>query len=182
MINVIIDELTLCLKEAETGTLVETEAIPIRDTQLLKGYNRKNGWYVNWPSLLKENEVYALVIKDTSDIQGLVALRNDVTNDSVYVAWMCTSPTNNKLLTSKIKYEGVGGHLFAIAIQKSIDYGNGGYIYGFASNQKLLNHYMEKLGARHIGMLHPYHFSIDESRAKQIKEVYNFEWSDKPNE
>lgn len=59
---------------------------------------------------------------------------------AVYIAWMCASPDNNKLLTDDIKYLGIGGHLFAIAAQKSVDFGFEGYMYGFAANQDFLEH------------------------------------------
>ena len=57
MINVMIDEFTPCLKDAKTGELVQTEVIRIKRKSFLRKYNKKNGWYVNWESLLDENEV-----------------------------------------------------------------------------------------------------------------------------
>lgn len=48
--------------------------------------------------LLQEHEVYALVVKGTVDIQGLVALSRNNDFHAVYVAWMCTAPQNNKML------------------------------------------------------------------------------------
>lgn len=84
---------------------------------------------------------------------------------------MCTSPDNNKLLTDDIRYLGVGGHLFAIAAQKSVDYGYDGYMYGFAANKELLDHYVETFNGEVIGVLHPYQFAIDEVNAKKIMEV-----------
>lgn len=40
-----------------------------------------------------------------------------------YNKWMCAAPQNNKQLADEPKYSGVGGHLFAIAGKKSVDYG-----------------------------------------------------------
>ncbi len=40
---------------------------------------------------------------------------------AVYVTWMCSSPENNPRIAEDIKYKGVGGHLFAIAANKSIE-------------------------------------------------------------
>lgn len=88
-------------------------------------------------------------------------------------AFLCTSPDNNKLLTDDIRYLGVGGHLFAIAAQKSVDYGYDGYMYGFAANKELLDHYVETFNGEVIGVLHPYQFAIDEVNAKKIMEVYD---------
>jgi hypothetical protein len=33
-----------------------------------------NGWYTNWAELANENEIYALVVEGSVDIQGLVAV------------------------------------------------------------------------------------------------------------
>ncbi|MBP0958479.1 MAG: hypothetical protein J5997_14080 [Oscillospiraceae bacterium] len=91
---------------------------------------------------------------------------------------MCTGPENNKLISDSVKYLGVGGHLFAIAAQKSIEYGYEGFMYGFAANQELLNHYVNVFNAEYIGILHPYQFAIDSLNAKRIVEVYDYEWTD----
>ena len=47
MINVFIDEITLCLSDAKTGELVQTEVIQITRKSFLKKYNKKNGWYTD---------------------------------------------------------------------------------------------------------------------------------------
>ncbi|MCQ2510142.1 MAG: hypothetical protein MJ116_06725 [Lachnospiraceae bacterium] len=178
MINVIIDEFTPCLKDAKTGELVQTEVIRIRRKTFLRKYNKKNGWYVNWETLADENEIYALVVEGSVDIQGLVAVAKDQDLKAVYITWMCTSPDNNKLISDDVKYLGVGGHLFAIAAQKSIEYGYDGFMYGFAADQKLLDHYINAFKGEYIGMLHPYQFAIDERSAVNIMEVYDYEWTD----
>lgn len=46
---------------------------------------------------------------------------------------MCTAPQNNKLLVNEPKYSGVGGHLFAIAANKSVEYNYNGAITGNAA-------------------------------------------------
>ncbi|MCD8130870.1 MAG: hypothetical protein LUE16_06255 [Lachnospiraceae bacterium] len=178
MINVIIDEFTSCLKDSKTGELVQTEVIRIRRKSFLRKYNKKNGWYVNWETLADENEIYALVVEGSVDIQGMVAIAKDRDTRAVYIAWMCVSPDNNKLITDEIRYLGIGGHLFAIAAQKSIEYEFDGYMYGFAANQELLDHYIKVFHGEYIGMLHPYQFAIDEATAAQIREVYDYEWTD----
>lgn len=178
MINVWIDGFTPCLKDMKTGELVQTEVIRIRRKSFLRKYNKRNGWYVNWASLADENEIYALVVEGSVDIQGLIALTPDNEMKAVYIAWMCTCPENNKLLADDVRYQGVGGHLFAIAAQKSIDYGYGGFMYGFAANQDLLNHYVNVFNGEVIAVLHPYQFAIDEENAKKIMEVYDYEWTD----
>lgn len=57
---------------------------------------------------------------------------------AVYIAWMCTAPHNNKLIVETSKYLGVGGHLFAIAAQRSAEAGFGGAMTGFAANKELV--------------------------------------------
>ena len=75
------------------------------------------------------------------------------------------------------KYEGVGGHLFAIAVDKSIRWGHGGAVYGFAANEELLNHYLKVFNGEYIGVLHKYHFWIPEKSALKLLEVYHYEWN-----
>ena len=139
MINVWIDEFTPCLKDSLTGELVQTEVIRIVRKSFLRKYNEKNGWYVNWSDLLEENEVYALVVEGSVDIQGLVAVSKNEDMKACYVCWMCASPENNKEIAENVKYTGIGGHLFAIAAKKSCDFGYDGLLTGFAANWKALN-------------------------------------------
>ena len=178
MINVWIDELTPCLRDAETNELVDTEVLRIKRKSFLQKYSKKNGWYVNWADLLESYEVYALVLEGTIDIQGLVAVKRDVERGATYIAWMCASPENNKQIRENVRFNGVGGHLFAIAIQKSVDYGQQGAVYGFAANEELLEHYMDKFHANYVGILHKYHFAIDDVYADKIMEEYTYAWTD----
>lgn len=177
MVNVFIDEFTPCLKDVKTGELVQTEVIRITRKTFLKKYNEQNGWYTDWDKLLDENEVYALVVEGSVDIQGLVALACDENSKAVYISWMCASPENNHQINDTVKYLGVGGHLFAIAAKKSVDFGFNGMMYGFAANQDLLEHYQKVFNAEFIGILHPYQFAIDEENARKIMEVYTYEWT-----
>ncbi len=94
MINVIINEFTPCLKDAQTGELVQTEVIRIKRKSFLRKYNQKNGWYTNWADLADENEIYALVVEGSVDIQGLVAIKANPDMQAMYIVWMCTSPNN----------------------------------------------------------------------------------------
>ena len=178
MINVWIDEFTPCLKDALTGDIIETEVVQITRKSYLSKYNKRTQWYINWGDLLTENEVYALVIKGTTDIQGLIALKPNEDYKAVYVTWMCAAPHNNKEIVDTPKYLGVGGHLFAIGIDKSIQYGYSGVVTGFAADEKLLQHYCEVFNAFPLRTLHQFHFMIDEVNAEKIKEAYIYEWTD----
>ena len=104
---------TITKSEAENLIIVQTEVIRIKRKSFLKKYNEKNGWYVNWADLLDENEVYALVVEGSVDIQGLVAVAKNEDMQAVYICWMCANPQNNKEIVEQVKYVGVGGHLFA---------------------------------------------------------------------
>ena len=177
MITVIIDELTPCLIDNRTGEVVPTEVIKIGRKSFLSKYNKKTGWYVNWAKLADENEIYALVLRGTVDIQGLIAVKPVVDFQAVFITWMCTAPSNNSLITTEPKYAGVGGHLFAIATDLSVKMEFGGTITGYAANADLASHYQEKFNAEVIGMLHPYHILIDEINAEKIREVYDYEWT-----
>lgn len=178
MICFMIDELTPCLKDTETGDIVETEVIQIKRKSFLSKYNKRTGWIVNWSELLKNNEVYALVIKGTVDIQGLVALRNDISSNAVYIQWAVAAPQNNKWDFNHQKYSGVGGHLFAIAIAKSFEFGYDGTIYGDAVNENVLKHYINAFSAIHIPTRSfPYRIIIAGEDAKNIWEVYQFDWN-----
>lgn len=180
MINVWIDEMTPCLKDNLTGELMPTEVLRVRRRSFLQKFNKKNGWYVNWAELLKDNmvEVYALVVAGTVDIQGLVALQKSDDMQAVYIVWMCAAPQNNKLLVNEPKYLGVGGHLFAIAANKSVEYNYHGAITGNAANAELLKHYCKTFHADFLGILHPYQMMINEENAAKIMEVYDYEWTD----
>ena len=178
MICVWIDDITPCLKDSFTGDIVETEVIRIRRSSFLKKFNESSGWYVNWSELAKENEIYALVIAGTVDIQGLVAIQQVADYRSVYVTWMVSAPGNNKEIVDVPRYLGVGGHLFAIAIHKSVEYGYDGVITGFAANEKLLDHYVDRFHALPVQILHPYHFVIEGEAAQEEVNTYDYTWTD----
>ena len=52
-----------------------------------------------------------------------------------------------------------------------------GFIYGFALNKKILNHYIEALGATYLGVLHPYQFAVKTEASRKLLEVYTYEWN-----
>lgn len=176
-INIWIDEIVPCLKDTVTGEMKETVVFKIESRSYLKQYTEQNGWQINWIELPADVEVYELALKDTKEIQGLVAVKNDVNSRAAFLHWACTAPQNNKHDFGKQKYSGVGGHLFAIAADKSVQWGYEGAMHGFALNKELLEHYMEKFNAEFLGMLHDYQFFINENDAKKLLEVYNYEWN-----
>lgn len=178
MVTVWIDELTPCLKNSKTGQIIKTEVIRIKRKSFLKNYSKKTGWGTDWSKLVDHCEIYALVLKGTVDIQGMIAISPSSDMQAVYVEWMCSAPNNNHQIVENPEFKGVGGHLFAIAVQKSMEYGFDGVLTGFAANEKLLKHYKKVFSAEHLGILHPYQFAIMEDESRKIMEVYDYEWTD----
>ena len=176
-VNIWIDEIVPCLKDTSSGELKDTVVFRIETKSFLEKFNTNSGWHVNWGKIPKDVEVYALTLKDNiSEIQGLIGLKKDDSAKAAYIHWACTAPHNNKHDTGNQRYVGVGGHLFALACEKSIEWGYDGAVHGFAANEKLLEHYVEKLHAEPLCMLHQYQFFIDEIHAQELLEVYNYEW------
>jgi len=173
-----LDDIVPCLKDAQSGALFETVVFKIESRAYLKKFNNSNGWHINWSEVPKNIEIYALALRDNNEIQGLIGILNDKNSNAAYIHWACTAPHNNKQEFGVQKYSGVGGHLFAIAADKAMQWGYEGVMHGFAANEKLLKHYIEKLGAEYLGMLHQYQFMINETKAKELLEVYSYEWNE----
>lgn len=176
-IDIWIDTIVPCLKNTTSGEIKETVVFKIESRAYLKQFKAKDGWHINWNEIPRDVEVFALALKENNEIQGLIGVRNDIQSHAAYLHWACTAPWNNKHEFGKQKYEGVGGHLFAIAADKSMQWGYCGAMHGFAANLELLNHYIEKFGAEYLGMLHVYQFFIDEISAQKLLEVYSYEWN-----
>ncbi len=123
-------------------------------------------------------QAYAVAVKGTVSIQGLVAVRRDDDMKSSFVSWMVAAPHNNPQMCEFKRYNGVGGHLFAIAAQRSFEYGYECVISGFAANADLMKHYIEVFDAEPICMLHEYQIFISEEAGAKIREVYDYEWTD----
>ena len=176
-VGIWLDEIVPCLKDTETGEIKETVVFRIESRSFLKKFNEKNGWGIDWIEVPNDVDVFALALKENNEIQGLVGVRNDNGPKAAYLHWACTAPHNNKRLYGTQRYSGVGGHLFAVAVDKSIQWGYDGVIFGFALNNELLNHYIGVLGCSHIGALHPYHFILGPIAAKKLLETYTYEWN-----
>lgn len=163
-----IDRFTPCLVETSSGEIVDTQ-YSLATTEDLK----TSGWNFNWSdSDLRNSEVYKLTLKGDNKIQGLVALNDFKKDNAVYVKLAESAPHN---IGKNKKYDGVGGHLFAIAIKKSIERGYGGFVFMDAKNIELVEHYHKTLGAVHIGGVHPYRMYIDEDNAQKILDYYTLE-------
>lgn len=175
MIPFTIDEITACLKDVATGDTVETEVVRIKRESFLAKFNERTGWYVDWSKFPKEVEIYALVLKGTMEIQGLIAIESQPDAKAVHIHWACTAPHNNVWENGKKKYSGVGGHLFSIAGNKSTE---DGFVFAEAMNKEILEHYQNYFGAELFPFgepPHPYRFIINEENMRKIIEEYTYE-------
>lgn len=178
ILNIEIDELVPCLKDVKTGEIVKTEAFKVIDRSSLKKYSEKTGWNTNWYDLSKNNEIYAVCVKGSDEIQGLIAFHYDKEAGGMYLNWASAAPWNVKEHTGGTqKYSGVGGHLFAIAAEKTLEMDpKTGWMYGFAKNKRLVDHYKKEFFAEHAPYFHPNQIIIDTPGLYQLLEKYNYEW------
>lgn len=178
MITFKIDEVIPCLKSVETGKIYETKVVKISTKKILKTFNKSTGWHVNWSKFPQVTEIYALIIKNTKDIQGMIAVQYDDEASAVYVNWACVAPHNNIWQYGKKTYSGVGGHLLAIASDLSVKHGYEGFIYGEAMDKELFDYYCMEFGAQALPALHnPYRFMLSDEATRHIREVYTYEWT-----
>ena len=178
MISFIVDETFPCLKKIDTGDIVETEVARVKRKSFLSHFNKRNGWEVNWNKFGLDVEIYALLLKGTTDVQGMIAISYDDNAKAVYLQWGCTSPNNNIWRYGKQEYAGVGGHLIAIASDMSERHGYDGFIVAEAIDNKLYNYYISKFSALplpQIGSMNPYRFMLSDASTRKIREVYNYE-------
>ncbi len=175
-INVEVDEFVPCLKDAETGEIVETEVREISDKSILSECTEENGWAFPWNTPPENYDIYSLNVKNSNIIEGLIALKPDEKYWGVHMFWGNSAPHN---LGKNKKYIGVGGHLFAIAAKVSIDNGYGGFIFADAANKELFDMFIEKYGATPYSTVNrPYRFAFEEDALRRILETYNFDWGD----
>lgn len=177
-ISIDIDEMVPCLLDNSNGKIVATEVSLVTDYSTLAKYNRKTGWDFNWGKPPKDTEVYALKVAGNKDIEGLIALRKEPKNSAVYMYWGNAAPHNRVTKSnSEKKYNGVGGHLFAIAADVSLKEGYGGFIYADAVNKELFDKFINDYGAIPINTRDRiYRFCFDGPPLINIIKTYNFDW------
>jgi len=142
-----IDELTNSIRNVITNDNFETTVSRITKADLITITKRK-GWLFNWKQELSfpERDVFKLtIVNNLSVIQGLISL--EVKADHVYMHLVESAPFNKG--KEKI-YAGVPGNLVAFACKLSFQRGHEGNV-AFISKTQLINHYIESLGAIHIG-------------------------------
>lgn len=142
-----VDKLTNSIENIITGDSFATD-ITIISISDLKTVIKKNGWQFDWKLELKqpERDVYKLtIVNNQSVVQGLLSL--EVKSDHVYMHLLESAPFNK----GKTKvYAGVPGNLVAFACKLAFQRGHEGNV-SFFSKTQLVQHYIDTLGAVHIG-------------------------------
>lgn len=174
IMSVEIDEFVPCLKDSKTGEILATEVKNLTKSEYSK-YTASDGWNIDWKNIPDDEEVLGVYLKGDEEPQGLIAIRKE--KGGIYLSYASTAPQNNKQLNNgNQKYIGVGGHLFAAAIDASVKAGNKtGCVFGYAANEKILNHYIDKFDAFHLPIVHRYQFIIEGEAALRVIETYNYE-------
>ncbi len=168
-VNMHIDKFTPCLEDAKTGEILPTSFALASKSEL----KQLKGWNFNWvDSSLKDSAVYKLTLKGDNKIQGLVALTKYERDKAMYVNIVESAPHN---LGVNKQYNGVGGHLYAIAVQKSVECGYGGFVFMDAKNIDLVEHYRKTLKATWLGHPHEYRMFINEESAQRLLAIYTME-------
>lgn len=143
----IIDKLTNSIENVKSGDSFQT-AISLVTKADLSSISKKNGWRFNWTFELKQpdREVYKLTIVDNSTIiQGLISL--EIKPDHILKHLIESAPFN---IGKHKVYYGVPGNLVAHACRLSFQRGGEGYV-SFVAKTKLIDHYIQTLGAVHFG-------------------------------
>jgi len=146
-IDIEIDELTNSIKNVISGDSFSTDISRITKTDLKK-ISRKEGWQFDWKLELKypERDIYKLtIVNNQTIVQGLISL--EVKSDHVFMHLIESAPFNK----GKTKlYAGVPGNLVAFSCKLSFQRGHEGNV-AFISKTQLIDHYIESLGATHVG-------------------------------
>ena len=142
-----VDQLTNSIVNIVTGDSFQTD-ISIITKNDLKTISKKNDWVFNWNDEHKhpERDIYKLtIINNQRIIQGLISL--EIKTDHVYMHLVESAPFNKG--KNKV-YAGVPGNLVAFACKLSFQRGFEGNV-SFISKTKLIEHYVNSLGAVHVG-------------------------------
>jgi hypothetical protein len=146
-INVEIDKLTNSVENVVTGDSFPTD-ISVVSIADLKQVSKKNKWQFDWKfeHAQPERDIYKLTIVNNQHvIQGLISL--EIKLDHVYMHLVESAPFNKG--KSKM-YAGVPGNLVAFACKLSFQRGHEGNV-SFISKSQLIEHYIDSLGAMHVG-------------------------------
>lgn len=160
-VDILIDKLTNCLVERESCRVVDTTYKRRRTSIKPADYK---GWKFNWGETEKNgNTIYELFLQGDNIVQGRISLKIEGGIANVEIV---ESAPHNYGHTGK--YEGVGGHLFAIACQCSLEAGCDGVV-AFTSKSDLVDYYRKTLNAVEIN---PRRMVIFENAAQILLDKY----------
>jgi hypothetical protein len=146
-LDFIIDKLTNSIVNVQSGDSFPTDVTLLTIAEL-KNITKKSGWRFNWNNEIKrpERDVFKLTITNNPNvIQGIISL--EVKPDHVYMHLIESAPFD---IGKRKTYFGVPGNLVAYACRLSFQRGGDGYV-SFTAKTKLIDHYIESLGAVHFG-------------------------------
>lgn len=171
--EIIIDEITPCLKDSHTNAYVDTDYEKIGHISSLTALQMQKyeKWKFDWSdSDLDDCAIYALYVKDTKQTQGLIACREyknqNQTRGYIEVALAEANPKNVGL---EGRYKGVGAHLFSIASRLSLDLGYDGYV-TFVSKTDLVQHYIDEL---HAEVLFGSNMQLGTEASERLVKIYD---------
>lgn len=146
-LDFIVDKLTNSIQNVITGDSFLTDISLVSGIDLKK-VNKKNNWQFDWKLefMQPQCDVYKLtIVNNQSVIQGLISL--EIKSDHVYMHLVESAPFNK----GKTKvYAGVPGNLVAFACKLAFQRGHEGNV-SFFSKTQLVKHYIDTLGAMHVG-------------------------------
>jgi len=160
-----IDKLTDSILNRISGDSFRTEVSLLTKSDL-KTIIKSKTWQFDWNYEFNQinREVYKLTIVNNLEIiQGLVSL--EIKPDHVYMYLLESASFN---IGKQKLYEGVAGNLVAFACKLSFQRGGEGFV-SFESKTKLIDHYIQSIGAFHFG---GHLMIIDSIAAKRLIDKY----------
>ena len=145
----IVDKITNSIEEIRTGRTIETDVLPVSYREL-KGLYKKDGWKFDWKKecRLENRQVYKLVRREgNGEIEGVISFVAVTDELYCFMKLIEVAPHN---YGSKKQFAGVAGNLVAFVCKMSFDNGFGGLV-NFDAKTRLIQHYVETLGAQHEG-------------------------------
>ena len=140
-----IDKLTNSIENVISGEVFQTECVLLKS--ISGKTNKQFDWNFNWNAEIKnpKKEVYKLVtVSNPLIVHGLISISDD--GDHVFMHLIESAAFNRG---RKKLYRGVAGNLIAFACKISFEKNYDGVV-AFEAKTKLIEHYKQSLGAKHI--------------------------------
>ncbi len=140
-----IDKLTNSIENVISGEVFQTDCLLLKS--ITGSSYKKSEWDFNWQAEIKNQskEVYKLItISNPLIIHGLISINDE--GDHIFMHLIESAAFNKG---RKKLYHGVAGNLIAFACKKSFEKNYFGVV-AFEAKTKLIEHYKQTLGAKHI--------------------------------